>query len=427
MRGEAKTGRPGRAEPYARQVNEPVYLPLPERVRPSTLDGILGQAHLLGPGTPLRQAIEQDRLGSLILVGPPGCGKTTLARAIAHTTDAAFHEFSAVAAGKADVTKVIEAAKTLREAEGRRTILFIDEVHRFNAVQQDALLGAVESGTIILIGATTENPGSTIRDALRSRCQILRLRLLDERSMTQILASGAAALGTPAFSRDALARLAHAFRGDARSALIALEEAHAYATANGAAEIDGALLDAMPAERRVFYDRDSTHHHAVVSAFIKSMRGSHADAALYYLAVMLDGGEDPLFIARRIAIAAAEDVGLADPHALMVAQAALAITREIGLPECRIPLAEATIYLSCAPKSRSAIEAIDAAETAVAERGAAAPPRHLTPIGRADYIYPQEQPDTRQQYLPTGVRGGFYQPKPVGIEKKIYDRRHPAA
>lgn len=402
------------------------YKPLPERVRPATIDGVLGQEHLLGPGTPLRQQIEADQLQSYILVGPAGSGKTTIARAIAKASNAAFYELSAVSSGKAEVTKVIEAARKLRAADGQRTILFIDEIHRFNAVQQDALLGAVESGTIILIGATTENPGTAVRDALLSRCKVLRTRGLKTEAMEQILRNAAERLGSPEFDEEALQRMARGFRGDARSALMTLEEVHKHAALSGSQRVTNELIDAMPSDRRIFYDRDSLHHHAVVSAFIKAIRGSDTDASLYYLATMIEGGEDPLFIARRLCISASEDVGMADPNALRIAEAALAVVREIGMPEGRITLSAATVYLAEAPKSISAYEAIDRALQEVRENGAVAPPRHLTALGRDSYINPHYSKQA-QQYLPNGVKGGFYRPRPIGIERKIWEKRQPKA
>jgi putative ATPase len=403
----------------------PGYRPLPEKVRPATIDGVLGQDHLVGPNSPLRQAIDADQLSSIILVGPPGSGKTTIARAIARHSEAVFIELSAVSSGKADVTKVIEAARKRRGETGQRTILFIDEIHRFNAVQQDALLGAIESGMIILIGATTENPGTAIRDALRSRCKVLRTKELGAEDMEKILRNAAERLGSPDFEEEALKRLAQSFRGDARSALMTLEEVHKHAALSGSTKVTNELIDSMPQEKRIFYDRDSQHHHAVVSAFIKSIRGSDPDAAIYYLATMLEGGEDITFIGRRLCVSAAEDIGMADPNALRIAEAALSIAKEIGMPEARLPLSTATIYLALAPKSDTTYLAIDRALQVVRDHGALPPPRHLTPLGKDSYINPHNSKEP-QRYLPDRIKGGFYRPKPVGVEKKIYERYNPA-
>ena len=346
--------------------------PLADRVRPAALDGFIGQAHLIGPGTALRRAIEEDRVPSAIFYGAPGTGKTTLARIIAHATGAEFEELSAVQVGKADVTAVIGRARERLGAHGRRTILFLDEIHRFNKAQQDALLPVVESGLITLIGATTENPYFEINSALLSRCALFEFLPHTPADLTLLVERGAA---------DLQAEL-----GDGTAGAIARGGRRRRARGAGdprAGDVDGALagvpvgLDEVAEaaiKRPVRFDRDGDVHFDVASAFIKSMRGSDPDAAIYWLAVMIAGGEDPKFIARRVIIFASEDVGNADPRALELAIAAARAVEFVGLPEARINLAQAVAYVALAPKSNAAITAIDAALAEVRRSGNLTPP-----------------------------------------------------
>jgi len=423
--------------------------PLATRMRPRTLDEVLGQEHLIGPGRPLRVAIETDRLPSLILYGPPGSGKTTLAEVIARTTKAHFVKLNAVGSGVADVRQVIEQAKDALKFHGRRTVLFIDEIHRFNKAQQDALLPAVEDGTIILIGATTENPYFSVNAPLLSRTRILRLHALSDEQLAELvrraLADAERGLGrlNVQLQDAALAELQRAANGDARAVLNSLEAAVelAQAEARRAGAPPDAPLVVTPEvvrtavqTRSILYDPDGDAHYDTMSAFIKSMRGSDPDAAVYWLARMLEGGEDPRAIARRLIIHAAEDVGNADPQALLVATAAAAAVEHVGLPEARIPLAQAAIYIAVAPKSNAACVAIDKALQAVRERRWEPVPIHLRdasyPGARrfghgAGYKYPHDYPGhyVPQQYLPDNVKGErFYEPSDQGFEVVIRRR-----
>lgn len=409
--------------------------PLAVRVRPRTLDDYHGQEQAVGPGTWLRNAIENDALSSIILYGPAGTGKTTLARIIANATRAEFVEVSAVGGTVKDLRREIEAAEQRLLARDRRTILFVDEIHRFNRGQQDALLHAVENRTVVLVGATTENPYFEVNQALLSRSRVVELTTLSDGDISAILDHALASRDGLAgrFSlepdaRDAICLLAG---GDARAALTTLELASQLAAGRGAAG-DGAVpvtaadvRDAVPV-RAQRYDKGGDEHYDVVSAFIKSMRGSDPDAALYYLARMLEGGEDPKFIARRIFILASEDVGNADPQALLVAEAAFKATEVIGMPECRINLAQAAVYMALAPKSNASYLALARAVDDVRRAPARAVPNHLRDRHRpgsdayGDYLYPHDYPGhwVEQRYLPDGLeRGCFYRPGSIGWEQ----------
>ena len=350
-----------------RERSVPAGAPLAARMRPQSLDDYEGQEHIVGPGGPLRRLIEGDILPSIILWGPPGCGKTTLATIIANQTHRYFEELSAVSSGIADVRRIVKEAAERLKVSGRRTILFIDELHRFNRTQQDGLLPHVEAGTITLIGATTENPSFYVVAPLLSRCRVFRLALLEphaiESLVTRALGDPERGLGNEALVIDdaALDSISHVAAGDARSAFNILEAAASLAvedeTSKGKRRITQATVEEAAQERTLLYDREGDSHYDTVSAFIKSVRGSDVDAALYWLARMLEAGEDPLFVARRIVILAAEDIGLADPHALTLAVAAQQAAHFLGMPEGRLPLAEATVYLARAPKSNSAYAA----------------------------------------------------------------------
>jgi putative ATPase len=378
----------------------------------------VGQRHLLAPGSPLRVAIETGRPFSMILHGPPGTGKTTLARLVARHADMAFEELSAVEAGRPEVRQVIERARRRRES-GRGTIFFLDEIHRFNKAQQDALLPAVEEGTLTLVGATTENPYFEVNSALISRARVYELEALDATDVRALLerALERGECGDSTLGDEVIGFLAERAEGDARTALNALELA-----CTTAVERDGAvsLSDAEDAlqRRTILYDKGGDRHYDYVSAWIKSTRGSDPDASLYYLAVMLEGGEDPRFIARRMVILASEDVGNADPRALQVAVAAAHAVEHVGLPEAEYALAQAAIYLSMAPKSDAAKRAIHAARAAVRDEGAALPPPELAfreaALGRrTGYDNPHRHAGhvNAQEHLPEGREGSrFYLP-----------------
>jgi putative ATPase len=391
--------------------------PLAARVRPRTFDDLVGQEHVLGKGSALRLAIEQDRPPSMILFGPPGTGKTTIARIVAERTGAVFEEISAVSAGVRDVRDVIARARERLGANGLRTILFIDEIHRFNKSQQDAVLHAVEDGLVTLIGATTENPYFEVNSALISRCTVIELEALSEDELLVVLRRGAAELGAVA-DDELLARIARAAGGDARAALQILELAQGTAVATETPLSEDHVADAAR-KRPLLYDRKGDQHYDFASAFIKSMRGGDADAAVYYLAAMLEAGEDPRFIARRMVILASEDVGNADPQALVVAVAAAQALEHVGLPEAQLNLAQAAIYLARAPKSNASAVAIWEARRDVREHGNTRPPAMLRSTGHAlaakarghgeGYVYPHDDPAGFDvSYLPEELRGRRY-------------------
>jgi putative ATPase len=415
--------------------------PLATRMRPRTLDEFVGQDAAIGSGTVLRQALESDQLPSLILWGPPGSGKTTLARIVATMTQSAFESVSAVSAGVADLRKVVDRARE-RQRMGRRTLLFIDEIHRFNKAQQDAILPHVESGLVRLLGATTENPSFEVNAALLSRARVVRLEALDDdalRTLVQRALSdnerGIARLHVQ-LDPDAESRLISLSGGDARVALDALElAAHgAHAGSDGARLVDVAAIDGAMQHPSLLYDRAGDQHYWLISAMIKSVRGSDPDAAIYWVARMLESGEDPMFIARRLVLSAAEDVGLADPHALPLAVAAQQAVHSIGMPEAFLPLAETAIYLAVAPKSNSALRAYGAAIEDVRKTLHLPVPLHLrnpvTGLGRAmgfgdDYRYAHdfEGGIVDQQHLPDALKDRrYYQPTDHGVEARMGER-----
>ena len=354
--------------------------PLPERMRPRTLDGYVGQKHLVGKGCILRNMIESGNLSSFILWGPPGVGKTTLARIIAETLDREFYTLSAVSAGVKDVREVIDSAKSRSLFTKASPILFIDEIHRFNKAQQDALLGAVEAGTIVLIGATTENPSFEVISPLLSRCQVFVLKSLGVEDLQVLLDRAVhedevlSKRGIEIVETDALFRQSG---GDARKLLNILEiVADSQVNADKILITNKLVTDCLQ-ENIAIYDKDGEMHYDIISAFIKSIRGSDPNAAIYYLARMLDGGEDPLFIARRLCLSASEDVGLANPNALLLANATFQVVHEIGMPEARIPLAECTVYLASSPKSNASYMALESALQVAKEDKTKAVPLHL--------------------------------------------------
>ena len=399
--------------------------PLAMRLRPSTLDEFVGQEQVLGKDSALRLAIAADRVGSMILYGPPGSGKTTLARIVAHTTGAHFEELSAVSATVKDVREVLAAARERLGAEGRRTILFLDEIHRFNKAQQDALLPAVEEGLVTLIGATTENPYFEVNSALLSRTQIYELEPLSEEELATVVERGAAQLGVD-LPGDLVMLVAQRAGGDARNALNILELATQTAMSGDQIPTAEQVEDAAR-KRPLVYDKGGDAHYDFISAFIKSMRGSDPDAAVYYLAAMLEGGEDPRFIARRMIVLASEDIGNADPRALQVAVAAAQAVEHVGLPEARLNLSQAAIYLARAPKSNASYVAIKEATQDVREHGHLRPPDELRDasyygakkLGRGQgYIYPHTDPaGFAVDYLPEELRGRtYYRPSGAGEE-----------
>jgi putative ATPase len=381
---------------------------------------------VLGEGSALRVAIEQDRPPSMILFGPPGTGKTTIARIVAERTGAAFEEISAVSARVSDVRDVIARAEERLGANGLRTILFIDEIHRFNKAQQDSVLHAVEDGLVTLIGATTENPYFEVNSALLSRCTVIELEALSEEELVVILRRGATELGTEV-GDELLALMARGAGGDARAALQILELAHETAQAAGTVMTDEHVADAAR-KRPLLYDRKGDQHYDFASAFIKSMRGGDADAAVYYLAAMLEAGEDPRFIARRMVILASEDIGNADPQALVVAVAAAQALEHVGLPEAQLNLAQAAIYLAGAPKSNASAVALWEARRDVREHGNVRPPAMLRSTGHAlaakmrghgeGYAYPHDDPAGFEvSYLPENLQGRrYYRPVESGEE-----------
>jgi putative ATPase len=402
--------------------------PLAARLRPRSIDDVVGQEHLVGRGRPLRRLVEQDRLTSAIFWGPPGTGKTTLALAVAGSTARAFEQLSAVTAGVKDVREVIERARHRLGERGQGTILFLDEIHRFSKAQQDALLPAVEDGTLTLIGATTENPFFEVNPPLRSRSTLFRLEPLGRDAMRTLIARGLEAEGVTA-SDDAVALLLERAGGDGRQVLTSLEVACALAHP-GRVELGHA--EAALGTSALRYGRDD--HYDVISAFIKSMRGSDPDAAVYWLARMLEAGEDARFIARRMVIFASEDVGLADPQALLVAVAAAHAVEHVGLPEAQLNLAQAAVHLATAPKSNRTALAIWNARAAVRDGAVGEVPTHLrdahyqgaAAIGHgAGYDYPHDHPGgwVDQQYLPDGLtERRWYEPSRHGFEQEIDER-----
>jgi putative ATPase len=413
--------------------------PLAMRMRPRTLEEFVGQKEVVGEGTYLRRAIEEDKLQTAIFWGPPGSGKTTLARIIANLSQAYFQQISAVTSGVAEVRKLIQEAGDRLGMQGHRTILFIDEIHRFNKAQQDALLPAVEGGTIVLIGATTENPYFEVNSALVSRSKIFRLAPLSEEEVRTVVERaladrerGLAELGL-AVEEEAIQHITGMAGGDARIALNILEAAALLAgMMPGEGRVDLKIAEEAAQRKALLYDKSGDGHYDTISAFIKSMRGSDPHAAIYWLARMLYAGEDPRFIARRMVIFASEDVGLADSHALLVAEAAARAVEFVGLPECKLNLAHAVLYLALAPKSNSATRAISAASGEV-ERGSTPPvPSHLRDasyrgakaLGHGEgYLYPHNYPDNYvpQRYIPEGMEDReYYSPGGVGEEESMF-------
>lgn len=412
--------------------------PLAVRVRPVTLDGFVGQEQAVGEGSWLREAIERDVLSSIILYGPAGTGKTTLARIIANSTDAEFVEVSAITGTVKDLRREIEAAESRLLSFGRRTILFVDEIHRFNRSQQDALLHAVEDRVVVLVGATTENPYFEVNSALLSRSRVIELTALSGEDISTLVTRALAApdglAGRFELDDDARDAIVTLSGGDGRAALTSLELASQLAAPEGPsgrsdgdapAHITLAQVEEANPRRGLAYDKSGDMHYDIISAFIKSMRGSDPDAALYWLARMIDAGEDPKFIARRIFILASEDIGNADPNALLVAEAAFKSAEVIGYPECRINLAQAVIYMALAPKSNAAEAGIDAALSEVRNGPRREVPSHLRDRhrpgsdGYGPYLYPHNYPSgwVDQRYLPDGLeRGAFYHPGARGWE-----------
>jgi putative ATPase len=412
------------ADAARERINE--IAPLALKLRPRTLAEFVGQEEVLGERSALRLAIAEDRVSSMILYGPPGSGKTTLARIVAETTGAAFEELSAVSASVADVREVLARGRDRLGGSGGRTILFLDEIHRFNKAQQDALLPAVEEGLVTLIGATTENPYFEVNSALLSRCQIYELTPLSEEELALIVRRGADTLETDV-AEDLVGLVARRAGGDARNALNILELAVQTARAEGT-ELRAEHVEDAARKRPLVYDKGGDAHYDFISAFIKSVRGSDANASVYYLAAMLEGGEDPRYLARRMIVLASEDIGNADPRALLVAVAAAQAVEHVGLPEARLNLAQAAIYLAQAPKSNASYVALKEAAADVREHGHVRPPASLRDahypgarkLGRGTgYVYPHDDPrGFEMDYLPEELRGKiYYRPTGSGEEE----------
>lgn len=424
---------------YMRSANMEKESPLAARLRPVTLDEVVGQQHIIGTDKLLYRAIQADKLSSIIFYGPPGTGKTTLAKVIANTTKGEFTQINATVAGKKDMEGVIKSAKDIQGMYGRKTILFIDEIHRFNKGQQDYLLPFVEDGTIILIGATTENPYFEVNGALLSRSIIFELKPLEREDIKQLLKRAVydteKGMGSydAVLHEDAMEFLADISGGDARHALNAIELGIMTTgrQEDGKIHITLEVAQECIQKRAVRYDKSGDNHYDTISAFIKSMRGSDPDAAVYYLARMLYAGESVTFIARRIMICAAEDVGIADPQALQVATSASLAVERVGMPEAQIILSEAAMYVACAPKSNACVEAIGEAMSVVEQTGNLAIPTHLqdahykgaAKLGHGTgYLYAHNYRNNyvKQQYLPYELSGReFYKPSENGFEVKV--------
>lgn len=417
--------------------------PLADRLRPGTLDEIVGQTHLLGPGKPLSRAIADDRVPSMILWGPPGSGKTTIARVLSRTTRSEFVPFSAVLSGLPELRALIAEAAERRRYQGRSTILFVDEIHRFNKSQQDAFLPHVEAGTITLVGATTENPSFSVNAAVLSRCRVFRLETISQADLLTLLRRAVASLGESLAPSDgavleaddeALEAIADAARGDARRAL-GLLESTALLLDPGQTKIDLLAVRRAADERTLLFDKNRDEHYDIASAMIKSLRGSDPDAALYWMMRLLEAGDDPLFVLRRLVIFASEDIGNADPRALQLAVDADAAFRRLGMPEGLYPICQACLYLACAPKSDGIKRAIQAAQAAVHRHGALPVPKKLrngvTALMKSDgygenYRYPHDYEGNfvpSETYLPERLIGTrLYEPTDQGIERQIAER-----
>ena len=423
---------------YMRENNMTKEEPLASRMRPKTLDEVMGQKHIIGKDKLLYRAIKADKLSSIIFYGPPGTGKTTLAKVIANTTSASFKQINATVAGKKDMEDVVNGAKDIMASMGQRTILFVDEIHRFNKGQQDYLLPYVEDGTIILIGATTENPYFEVNKALISRSVVFELKPLEKEDILSIIKTAVydtkRGMGNynAVIDDDAAEFLADMSNGDARNALNAVELGIMTTDAgnDGIIHITMDVASQCIQKRVLRYDKDGDNHYDIISAFIKSMRGSDPDAAIFYLAKMLYGGEDIKFIARRIMICASEDVGNADPNAIVVASACAQAVERVGMPEAQIILAHAASYVACAPKSNSVVNAIFAAMDAVKHEDTGQVPVYLrdahyggaAKLGHSGYKYAHDYPNNYvdQQYLPDKIAGRvFYEPSDNGYERDI--------
>ncbi|RLB42676.1 MAG: replication-associated recombination protein A [Deltaproteobacteria bacterium] len=414
--------------------------PLADRMRPNRIEDVVGQAHLLGDGHILARAIRSDRIPSMILWGPPGTGKTTLAHVIANETNSIFVPFSAVLGGVPELRKIIAAAKEQKNYYGKKSILFIDEIHRFNKAQQDALLPHVENGTVTLIGATTENPSFAVNSALLSRARVFDLKPLEAADLRKLLeralADGDHGVGhvPQSVDDDALAAISQNARGDARRALSALELASDFAQSAGVEALTVSIVQEALATQTLLYDKSGEEHYNVISAFIKSMRGSDPDAAVYWLMRMLEAGEDPLFVLRRMLIFASEDIGNADPRALEVTVSADAAFRRLGMPEGIFPIAQCCVYLASAPKSNASYKAWKMAQSDVREHGALpvplklrnAPTEAMKSWGYGEgYRYPHDESgfSREETYLPDQlVDRKYYRPTDHGFEARIRER-----